>query len=119
MDLYREQLLDHYHNPQHWGLKEGNYLQQRGFNPICGDDITVQLLVEDSTVKSMRFEGNSCVISRAAASLLSEKIVDAPVDEVLGWQMSDIEALLGIPIPAARVQCALLAIKTVHLVLKK
>ena len=119
MDLYREQLLELYHHPQHWGLKDGDFLQQRGYNPICGDDITVQLLVEGSAVKSMQFEGNSCVISRAAASLLSEKIVDAPVDEIIQWQVSDIEALLGISIPAARMQCALLALKTVHLILKK
>lgn len=118
MDLYREQLLEHYYHPQHWGLKEGTYRQERGYNPLCGDDITVQLDVRGTRVAAMYFEGNSCVISRAAASLLSEKIVGAPLTDVLGWQLADIEALLEVPIPPARVQCALLALKTVHQVLQ-
>lgn len=112
MDIYREQLLDHYRHPQHWGLREGDYVQQRGFNPLCADDITVQLAVRAGVVTSMQFEGNSCVISRAAASLLAEKIRGARVADVSGWQLSDVEDLLGIAVPPARVQCALLALNT-------
>ncbi len=114
MDLYREQLLEHYHHPHGWGLVESPTLQGHGFNPVCGDRITVQLVTADDRVTSMHFEAAGCVISKAAASLLSDELVGKNVSAITALTLADVEQLIGSTVPAGRVQCALLALTTIQ-----
>jgi nitrogen fixation NifU-like protein len=62
MDLYREHILDHYRHPRHWGLKESAAFQATSYNPVCGDEVTVQLTLQDSFVEYMCFTGKGSAI---------------------------------------------------------
>ena len=80
-DLYQQVILDHNRTPRNRGpLKEANRRAQ-GYNPLCGDRITLNLLEVDGVVRKATFEGNGCAISTAAASTLTEAITGKSVDE--------------------------------------
>lgn len=117
MDLYREHLLDHYHHPRGWGLTPDADIKERGFNPLCGDEVTIQLHLDGDVVQEMSFEGSGCVVSRAAASLLTEYIAGKTMVDVMTWSAEDMTALIGVVVPPARLACVLLPLKTVQLAL--
>ncbi len=122
-DLYQELIIDHGTHPRRLGKLPTYTHQERGFNPLCGDELTLYLEVEDHVVKKVRFEGKGCAISMASASLMGEKIEGMPVDEVKvlfsqvhrllsGENITDlgkIEALAGVCKYPMRVKCATLA----------
>ncbi len=111
-DLYRENILQHYKNPSNWGELSEPDLEFFDSNPLCGDELRVQLHVDDSrTITEVRFSGHGCAISQAAASMASEEIVGMNVDDVLRLDRSFVLDLLGIDISATRIKCALLALK--------
>ena len=73
-DLYQEVILDHYRRPRNFGKSPLGNRQANGHNPLCGDKLTVYLLVEDGTVEEVTFEGAGCAISVASASLMTEML---------------------------------------------
>ena len=74
-ELYEEMILDHNRNPRNFQkVPEGANRRAYGFNPICNDEFTVHLKVEDGVVKDIGFEGVGCAISTASASLMTESI---------------------------------------------
>jgi len=80
--LYREIIMEHYKNPRNQGLVENqDYKSNRIKNPSCGDDITIQVLVEDGIVKDVKQEATGCSISVASASVLTELVIGKPVEE--------------------------------------
>ena len=111
MDLYREEILDHYKHPRHFGHLDDPNLVFHDSNPFCGDEITLELKIEDGRVADVAFTGHGCAISRAAASMMSEEIIGKPLDELRGWQKEDIVDLLGIEVGPVRIKCALLPLK--------
>ncbi|HEX8084936.1 MAG TPA: SUF system NifU family Fe-S cluster assembly protein [Solirubrobacteraceae bacterium] len=111
-DLYREQILDHYKRPRNWGHLRDPDLEFEDNNPLCGDQLKVELAVDgDGTVTDLRFSGHGCAISQASASLTSEEIVGMKVDEVLKLDREFVLDLLGIDVSATRMKCALLSLK--------
>jgi nitrogen fixation NifU-like protein len=110
-DLYREEILEHYKRPHNWGPMADPDLQFSDNNPLCGDELTVMLRVEDGTVRDVRFEGHGCAISQAAASMTSDEIKGMSVDDLLRLDRSFVLELLGIDISATRMKCALLSLK--------
>ena len=112
-DLYREQILDHYKNPHHWGEIEDADLEFEDFNPLCGDELKVQLKVADGKVTDVAFSGHGCAISQASASMASDEVVGMPVDELVRLDKDFVLDLLGIDISATRMKCALLTLKVV------
>jgi nitrogen fixation NifU-like protein len=111
-DLYREEILEHYKRPHNWGLMDEPDLQFSDNNPLCGDELTVMLRVdEDQTVRDVRFEGHGCAISQAAASMTSDEIKGMKLDDLLRLDRSFVLDLLGIEISATRMKCALLSLK--------
>jgi nitrogen fixation protein NifU and related proteins len=109
-DLYRENILDHYKNPRNAGHLEHPTAQADGVNPLCGDELHVELLVNDGIVEDVRYEGRGCAISQAAASMLSDQIKGRPVSEVQGLGKDDVLEELGIPLTPIRLKCALLSV---------
>jgi nitrogen fixation NifU-like protein len=115
-DLYRENILQHYKSPRNWTpphpeLPDAD-LEFEDFNPLCGDELKVQLKVgEDNRVEAIRFSGHGCAISQASASMASEEIVGMPVDELVRLDRDFVLDLLGIDISATRMKCALLSLK--------
>lgn len=80
-DLYQEVILDHNRRPRNFGpLPEANR-QAEGYNPLCGDRVTVFLDVEDDRIRDVRFEGAGCAISTASASLMTEALKGLSVEE--------------------------------------
>ena len=112
-DLYREQILEHYKRPHHWGELENPALEFFDTNPLCGDELKVQMRIEDGKVADVAFSGHGCAISQAAASMTSDELIGMPVDEVLQLDREFVLDLLGIDISATRLKCALLSLKVI------
>jgi nitrogen fixation NifU-like protein len=111
-DLYRENILQHYKNPSNWGELDAPDLEFFDSNPLCGDELRVQLHTDDTgTITEVRFSGHGCAISQAAASMASEEIVGMKVEDVMRLDRSFVLDLLGIDISATRIKCALLSLK--------
>jgi nitrogen fixation protein NifU and related proteins len=74
-ELYQGLILDHNRTPRNYGHLEGPGAHHaQGYNPLCGDEVTVWIDIEDDVVKDVRFEGRGCAISRASASLMTMAI---------------------------------------------
>jgi nitrogen fixation NifU-like protein len=115
-ELYRENILDHYKHPHNWSPPaapiEAPDLEFHDLNPLCGDELTVQLAVtEDGTIEDVRFLGHGCAISQSAASMASDDVKGMNVRELLALDRSFVLDLLGIDISATRIKCALLSLK--------
>jgi nitrogen fixation NifU-like protein len=111
-DLYREQILDHYKRPRNFGELETADLEFEDNNPLCGDELKVQFIVDDERrVTDLRFSGHGCAISQASASLASEEVKGMLVDDVVRLDRDFILDLLGIDVSATRMKCALLSLK--------
>jgi len=115
-DLYRENILDHYKHPHNWSPPEPELtdgaLEFHDLNPLCGDELRVQLAVgDDGRIENVRFSGHGCAISQAAASMASDEVKGMTPAEVLRLDRSFVLDLLGIDISATRIKCALLPLK--------
>ena len=74
-ELYQEVILDHSRHPRHYGALEGASHKAEGYNPLCGDRVTVYLkLGQDGRVADIRFEGKGCAISQASASMMTDML---------------------------------------------
>jgi nitrogen fixation NifU-like protein len=110
--LYREQILDHYKHPHNFGELEEADLEFEDTNPLCGDELRVQLNVDDEgRIEEVRFSGQGCAISQASASMVSDEIKGMSPEELLRLDKSFVLELLGIDISATRMKCALLSLK--------
>ena len=76
--LYRDYILDHYKNPRNFGSSSPHDLEFHDHNPLCGDELGVHIVVEDGKVADLRFHGQGCAISQAAASITSEELIGMP-----------------------------------------
>jgi nitrogen fixation protein NifU and related proteins len=111
-DLYRENILEHYKQPHHWGELPEFDLEAEDNNPLCGDELKVQLKVgDDGRIAAVAFSGHGCAISQASASMASDEVIGMPVDDLLGLNRDFVLELLGIDISATRMKCALLSLK--------
>ena len=113
-ELYLEVILDHNKNPRNNGTLEQYTHHAEGHNPLCGDDITIQLIIKKNQVKEIKFKGEGCAISIASASLLTEEIKGKTIKEILKLNQEDIMKLLMIPISPGRIKCATLSLKAVQ-----
>ncbi len=82
-DLYQDLILDHSKRPRNFGRPPGATLEARGYNPLCGDRVTVYLRVEDDAVREIGFEGSGCAISTASASIMTESLAGRRTGEAL------------------------------------
>ena len=112
--LYRDYILDHYKNPRNFGELDPHDLEFHDHNPLCGDELGVHILVEDGTVKDLRFHGQGCAISQAAASITSEELIGMPVEEIERLDADWVIDQLGIDISPTRRKCALLGLKVMR-----
>ena len=128
-ELYQEVILDHSRHPRHHGVLEGASHKAEGYNPLCGDRVTVYLkLGDDNRVSDIKFEGNGCAISQASASMMTDMLKGRTAAEadrlmtgflhlVKGEDASDLpeddrerlEVMGGISAFPMRVKCATLA----------
>ena len=109
--LYREIILDHYKNPRNKGVLDPNDYTAEDVNPLCGDEIRIDLRVKDGKVDEVKFSGRGCAVSLASASILTEMVEGLTVDEVKAITKDDLLEEIGIPVSPARLKCALLSLK--------
>src|SRR5204863_8852136 len=78
-ELYRDYILDHYKNPKNFGELPEHDLDFHDKNPLCGDEMEVQIRVEDGRIADLKWHGQGCAISQAAASIASGDMIGMPV----------------------------------------
>ncbi len=110
-ELYTDFILDEAESPYHRGHIENPTIVHEDSNPLCGDEVHLELLVEDNKVKEARFEGHGCAISQAAASILSREIEGKSIEELKAFQAQQMLNLLQIRVTASRQKCGLLCFK--------
>lgn len=134
-DLYREIILDHYRTPRNRGELDPPAVSAEGYNPLCGDEIRVFIIVENGVVSDVRFNGSGCSISQSSTSMMTTAIKGKPVDEVRkvvrrfkhmmtldedgdttpideSPNLGDLEALQGVVKFPVRIKCATLGWNT-------
>ncbi|MFT4039966.1 MAG: SUF system NifU family Fe-S cluster assembly protein [Thermomicrobiales bacterium] len=109
--IYRELILDHNKNPRNKGVLEQPEFTYEDVNPLCGDEIRMDINTDGERVTDIRFSGRGCAISQAAASILTEMVEGQPLDEVKAISRDDLLEELGVPISPARMKCAMLGLK--------
>jgi nitrogen fixation protein NifU and related proteins len=129
-ELYQQLILDHNRKPRNFRTLAGANRTAEGYNPLCGDRITLELMVEDGIVKDAAFQGSGCAISKAAASLMTASIIGKPEGEVetlfhrvhamlagangMTAEIGKLAVFAGVRAFPSRVKCATLAWHTLH-----
>ena len=106
---YRERILDHYRHPRNQGTLGDADISSELDNPVCGDVVRIDVRLRDGRVSAARFSGRGCVISLAAASMLTEEIAGKTIGELKTLQDEDVFRMLGIALGPVRAKCGLLA----------
>lgn len=122
MDLYAENILDHYRNPCK-KMEAGSWkkldVTHQETNPACGDEITIGFNMQDGHVQNIYWDGTGCAISQAAMSMLAEQLADISLKDAENISTKEIYALLGVPISPRRVKCAILCLHTLKNAIRK
>jgi nitrogen fixation protein NifU and related proteins len=116
-ELYDEHILDHFESPYHKGHLDCPTCAHADKNPICGDQIRLELLLSDDVVEAAYFDGKGCAISQAAASILCEHIEGKTVTALHDFGAKEMLSLLKVPLTASRQKCGLLAFKVLKAIL--
>ncbi len=118
MDIYREEILDHYKNPRNFGDLENATHSAREANASCGDLIELSIQVSNTgrgkVIQDVRFKGIGCALSTASSSLLSEKLKGMSVEAVLKLSIDDVVELLGSEISTTRMKCVALPLRALQ-----
>jgi len=109
--IYREQILDHSRNPRNKGTLETPDFTYEDVNPLCGDEVRIDLRTDGERVTEIKFSGRGCAISQAATSMLTEMVEGQSLDAVKAISKEDVLDELGVPISPARMKCAMLGLK--------
>ncbi|MFN2169462.1 MAG: iron-sulfur cluster assembly scaffold protein [Anaerolineae bacterium] len=114
--MYTERLLDHYRRPRNRGHLEpsdtardgGQVRTAREYNPLCGDEVIIEALVEAGRVVAVRFHGRGCALCMGSASISTEVVQGRSLDDLASLDQAEYLRELGVSIPPARLKCALL-----------
>jgi len=110
-DFYRDYILDHYRHPRNFGRLERADAEAEDLNPLCGDQIRMELKVDDGLVSDVRFSGKGCAISQASASMLTERIKGMKLADVAKLSKDAVLEDVGIGISPTRMKCAMLGLR--------
>ena len=129
--LYQEVILDHNRRPRNFRVLPDATVEERGINPLCGDELTLYLQMDGDRIVDASFQGSGCAISRASASMMTTLVTgktraeaDAMVEQFRGLATgrdetdddlpSSLRAFAGVARLPQRVKCAVLAWHTLH-----
>jgi nitrogen fixation NifU-like protein len=113
--LYKEYILDLYRNPLNAGRLIDPDASYTAYNPTCGDEITVDMKLDDSgKISDIRHHGQGCAISIAAVSLMTDMVKGMDKSSVLALTLEDVVAELGVNIDYTRQKCALIGLKAIQ-----
>jgi nitrogen fixation protein NifU and related proteins len=106
---YSATIFEHFRHPRNYGALPAPEVAYEAVNALCGDRICMELNVStDQTIAAVRFRGDSCIISRAAASILTEMIQGRTLQEVTTFPQEELLTALHMTVRPARLKCALL-----------
>src|SRR5712692_7676121 len=112
MNPYGETIPEHFRHPRNYGSLEAPDIQHEEANPTCGDRVRSEVSIgADGTVQAARFQGDLCMIAKAAASLMTEMIASLPVDGIADFPKRRLLDALESEIQPARLRCALLPLR--------
>lgn len=112
MDIYADNILDHYRHPRLTGeLKDASTTHHEA-NPSCGDELTIDLIIDKDIIKKIAWRGSGCAISQGATSMLAEELEGKTVKEIEEMHPKTIYDLLGVDVGPSRFKCALLSLHT-------
>lgn len=109
--IYREIILEHYKNPSNRGTLDPADFSYEDVNPLCGDEIRIDVRVADDHISEIRFSGRGCAVSQASASILTEMAEGKSLDEVKAIGKDELLDEIGIPVSPAQMKCAMLGLK--------
>ena len=112
MDLYAENILDHYRHPRLQGRLTAPTVTHTENNPSCGDALTLDLVLADNHIIGCAWEGSGCAISQAGMSILNETLIGMTLEEAAALTALSLRTHLGVPISPRRLKCALLSLHT-------
>ena len=108
--MYKGLLTDHFRNPHNKGeLQNPDFITEE-LIPSCGDRVCMQGIIKENRLITLAFTGSGCVISQAAASLLTGIVIDKSIDELLLLDKNHMLSMLGMQLGPTRLRCALLAL---------
>lgn len=114
MNIYRDEILEHYKDPQNFRKIDNPTYTSKEANPFCGDDVEIFIKGDNDIAIDVAFMGSGCAISIAAASLLTEYAKGKTISELNEMTDDAMVKLLGIEVSESRKKCALLALETLH-----
>lgn len=118
-DVYRETLLERLENPINKGVLDRPDLEARLLNPLCGDEVLIQLRIKKGLIDQAVYSGNGCAISQVSADFLTEKILGKSFQQIEKLTKKDVLNTLGITPGPSRLTCALLSFEVLKKALKK
>ena len=119
LDLYAENILDHFKSPRGKEPLEKPTVSHHEINASCGDELTVNLKIENDIITRLSWSGTGCAISQAAMSMLSEELTGMNVKDIEVMKPEHIKELLGVPVGMRRIKCALLCLHALKNALRK
>ena len=120
MDLYRDEILDHYKHPHNFGNLADATAEHEEYNPLCGDQIRLQITNDKGQITNVGFTGEGCAISTAATSLLTDYIKGKNVEDLKGLDGKQVLEILNMEdISPARLKCALLSFEALKKLLAR
>ncbi|GAC1365678.1 MAG: SUF system NifU family Fe-S cluster assembly protein [Herpetosiphon sp.] len=116
-ELYRDDIMDHYERPRHYGTLDHPDFSHTATNPMCGDmlHIDVQLSPDHNRIADIAFQGKGCIISQSAGSMLMDAVIGKTIVDVMALDQPAMLQLFGAPLTPARRKCALLGLKVLKL----
>ena len=118
-DLYRDLILDHWKNPHNFGKLKKPTVEIKEANPLCGDDIELQIVVKKEKITDVKFSGEGCALSQAGASILTDALKGKSLSQVKRITEEKFLKILGIRPNPARLKCALLSFSALQKALKQ
>jgi nitrogen fixation NifU-like protein len=106
-----QNILDHFHDPENYGVLENANRHVVEHNPLCGDKLELFLIEKDGVVTEVKFTGEGCAISQAAMSMLTDELKGKTFEELKKITKEDIIEMLGIELSPTRLKCALLSLQ--------
>ena len=118
MSIYKEEIIEHYKNPNNKGNLNNYSVKVHDENTSCGDELQIEIKFYNNKIEDVKFQGKGCAISLASADILLDHVKNKGINEIKKLNKEDILKMLNIELTQARLKCALLSLNTLKLGVK-
>ena len=116
MNIYRQNILEHYKNPDNSENLSNYDIKTQANNPSCGDEIEIKIKLDNNRIKDAKFNAKGCAISIASADILLENLKNKPLSYIKKLGYKDIIKFLGTELTPSRMNCAMLSLNALKLI---